>query len=154
VVCKRELADSFASSGIEYFNTYGGNSVACCIAEAVLDTIVDENLQANALMISKYLRKKLKILTQNFKWVGEVKGLGLFMGIEIIHAKDDPADIEPYPQLAKFIVDYLRCNNIVVSRNINVVKIKPPLVFSVENADTLISGLNAALEHAVKSGKF
>jgi ethanolamine-phosphate phospho-lyase len=48
VICRRELADSFASSGIEYFNTYGGNSVACAIAEAVIDTIEKEDLQAHA----------------------------------------------------------------------------------------------------------
>jgi ethanolamine-phosphate phospho-lyase len=47
VVCRREVAESFAASGIEYFNTYGGNSVACAIAEAVLDTITAEKLQVN-----------------------------------------------------------------------------------------------------------
>lgn len=56
VICRREVAESFAKSGIEYFNTYGGNSVACSIAEAVLDTIKEEGLQENAHKVGQYLQ--------------------------------------------------------------------------------------------------
>ena len=61
VACRREVAESFAKTGIEYFNTYGGNSVACSIAEAVIDTIFREDLQAHALRVGQYLTQRLQV---------------------------------------------------------------------------------------------
>lgn len=156
VVCRREVAESFAASGIEYFNTYGGNSVACAIAEAVFDTIVEENLQENSLVVGNYLTERLTPLVAKYDWVGEVRGVGLFQGIEIVHTKDTQ-DLQPYPELTKFLVDYLRYQHIIVSRDgpdENVIKIKPPLVFSKENVDTLVNGLEKGLECATKLGIF
>lgn len=156
VICRREVAESFAASGIEYFNTYGGNSVACAIAEAVLDTIHEEHLQENALVVGDYLTKRMSSLLGKYRWVGNVRGVGLFQGIEFV--KDaNAAVLEPYPELTKFLVDYLKYQRVIVSRDGpdgNVIKIKPPLVFSKDNVDTLVNALDQALTCANELGLF
>jgi 4-aminobutyrate aminotransferase-like enzyme len=68
VVCRREVAESFASSGIEYFNTYGGNSVACAIAEAVLDTIVAEKLQVPSTINAVYEENNIGMLAPPYTY--------------------------------------------------------------------------------------
>lgn len=152
MVCRREIADSFASSGIEYFNTFAGNSVACAIGEAVLDTIAEENLQANAEGVGAYLQSRLQSLGKSCECVGEVRGLGLFLGIEFVRPTSDPTSLpEPYPELAKFLVDHLMERRIIVSQDgpdENVIKLKPPLVFSKEDADALVQGLEGGLRCA------
>lgn len=157
VICRREVAESFARSGIEYFNTYGGNSVACAIADAVYDTIQNEKLQENALVVGQYLTEQLNTLIPKYEWVGDVRGVGLFQGIEFVKNRNDKDNLEPYPELTKFLVDFLRYQRVIVSRDgpdENVIKIKPPLVFSKENVDQLIKALDTALECAVKLGIF
>ncbi|KAJ1408049.1 pyridoxal phosphate-dependent transferase, partial [Ochromonadaceae sp. CCMP2298] len=156
VVCRRSVADKFAQSGIEYFNTFGGNSVACAIAEAVLDTIQLEGLQQNALLVGRYLTAQLLLLKDQYLWVGDVRGSGLFQGIEIVHSRTS-ADLQPYPELTKFLVDYLRYQHVLVSRDgpdENVIKIKPPLVFSKENVDTLVGALREGLACATRLNIF
>jgi 4-aminobutyrate aminotransferase-like enzyme len=156
VVCQRWVADSFAQSGIEYFNTYGGNSVACAIAEAVLDTIEQEGLQQNALLVGRYLTAQLEALKEQYLWVGDVRGSGLFQGIEFVHSCTS-ADLQPYPELTKFLVDYLRYQKVLVSRDgpdENVIKVKPPLVFSKENVDTLVGAMREGLACAVRLNIF
>jgi ethanolamine-phosphate phospho-lyase len=156
VICKREVADAFAKSGIEYFNTYGGNSVACAISEAVLDTIINEDLQKNALEVGNYLTEQLMTLFPKYEWIGEIRGVGLFQGIEFVKDRN-VEEIEPYPDLTKFLVDFLRYQRVIVSRDgpdANVIKIKPPLVFSKENVDQLVKSLDKALACAKSFGHF
>lgn len=157
VIVRRELAESFAASGIEYFNTYGGNSVACAISEAVLDTIHEEKLQQNALEVGEYLTQQMMtLLYHKYECVGDVRGYGLFQGIEFVHNRR-VGSLEPYPELTKFIVDFLRYRRVLVSRDgpdENVIKIKPPLVFSKENVDTLVQAMDEALQHAQKMNMF
>ncbi len=161
VICRREVAQSFARSGIEYFNTYGGNSVACAIAEAVLDTILAEQLQHKALLTGQYLTQRLSALQPTYRWVGDVRGVGLFQGVELIQdptpATRGQPQLLPYPRLAKFLVDFLRYQRVIVSRDgpdENVIKIKPPLVFGTEQADQLVDALERALSAAAKTGLF
>ena len=172
VVCRRELADSFASTGIEYFNTYGGNSVACAIAEAVLDTIIEEDLQKNSLLVGDYLLTKLRVLSESYPWIGDVRGMGLFLGVEIIKTKMDdfeilstsedfedivPESILPHTELCQYLVDFLMRERVLVSSDgpdANVIKIKPPLVFSMDNADTLVAALERGLLAAHDIGTF
>lgn len=156
VICRREVAESFARSGIEYFNTYGGNSVACAIAEAVLDTIQEENLQENALRTGEYLTSRLKDLQAKYPaWIGDVRGVGLFQGIEFIRDRKklqgQQDNLQPYPELTKFLVDFLRYQRVIVSRDgpdENVIKVKPPLVFGPEHVDQLVDALDLALAAA------
>lgn len=155
VICRREVAESFAKTGIEYFNTYGGNSVACAIAEAVIDTIQEEKLQQHTHDVATYLMNRLIEVKKMHPWVGDVRGWGLFQGIEII--RTDTSDLVPYPELTKFLVDYLRYHRVIVSRDgpdENVIKIKPPLVFSKKDVDTLVDALDKALQCARTSNIF
>ena len=156
VICRSELADAFASSGIEYFNTYGGNSVACTIAEAVFDTIINEKLQENCLIVGNYLTDKMKKLLEKYDWVGDVRGVGLFQGIEFIKSRMNN-NLEPHADLCKFVVDFLRYQRVIVSRDgpdENVIKVKPPMVFSKTDVDTLVEGMDKALSAAVSLGIF
>jgi ethanolamine-phosphate phospho-lyase len=152
VVCRREIAESFASSGIEYFNTFSGNSVACAIGEAVLDTLAEEDLQNNALVVGDYLQTRLQALSESYPCIGEVRGVGLFQGIEFVYPPSHPAEApRPHSALAKFLVDALMERRIIVSQDgpdENVIKLKPPLVFSRENVDTLVGELDSGLQRA------
>jgi len=144
VITTREIADSFAN-GMEYFNTFGGNPVSCAIGLAVLDVIRDEELQQNAADTGEYLKNDLTQLQATYHLIGEVRGSGLFLGIEFVRQRDslEPADIE-----ASQIVELMKARGILLSTDgpfHNVIKIKPPIVFSRRDADFLISNLNDVL---------
>ena len=84
-------------------------------------------------------------------------GFGLFQGVEFVKDNSDANNLEPHPHLTKFVVDFLRHQNVIISRDgpdENVIKIKPPLVFGEKEADLLISALESALEAATKLGTF
>lgn len=164
VVCTKAVAKSFARTGIEFFATYCGNSVAMAIANATLDVIIKENLQKNALNMEKYFRKRLHDEFGTNPWVGDIRGQGLFLGIEFVKPIDPSkldhngnVHIQPFGALCKFVVDYLRFSNVVISRDgpdENVIKIKPPMVFGKKEAEILINGIKNALVDAKKSGAF
>ena len=162
VACRREVADRFAASGIEYFNTYGGNSVACAVGNAVLDAIEQDGLQENARVVGEYLSKRLCSLMELPSvgdWIGDVRGHGLFQGIEIVKKRTDLIGnaIIPHEKLCRYVVDFLKYERVIVSRDGpdgNVIKIKPPLVFSKDNVDTLVNGMKQALIEAEKTGYF
>jgi 4-aminobutyrate aminotransferase-like enzyme len=156
VAVRREVAEAFASSGIEYFNTFGGNSVACAIADGVLDAIEQDGMQNNAKVVGGYLADRmnnLKKLKGAGEWVGDVRGHGLFQGIEFVQK----SSLVPHEKLCRFVVDYLKYEKIITSRDGpdgNVLKIKPPLVFSLDNVDRLVNGIESALIAADESGCF
>ncbi|MBC8184102.1 aminotransferase class III-fold pyridoxal phosphate-dependent enzyme [candidate division KSB1 bacterium] len=140
VVTTLEIADAFAN-GMEYFNTYGGNPVSCAVGLAVLDVIEQEKLQENALRVGAYLKKRLESLKDEFKLIGDVRGTGLFIGIELVrdHKTLEPADTE-----AVSIVEKMKNNGILISTDgpfHNVLKIKPPIIFNRENAGFLVDTL-------------
>ncbi len=150
VICRREIADSFASSGIEYFNTYAGNSVACSISEAVFDVIVKNNLMSKAKDTGDYLINHLQEIKKDFDWIGDIRGQGLFLGVELNYSISKN-DMTPFAELCKFIVDYLRYDGVIISRDgpdHNVLKIKPPLVFGFKEADVLLQSIRSALIEA------
>lgn len=143
VITTPEIAASFAN-GMEYFNTFGGNPVSCAIGLAVLDVIRDEELQQNALEVGEYLKRELRLL-QDHRLVGDVRGLGLFLGIELVRDRDT---LEPAGREATQIVERMKERGILLSTDgpfHNVIKIKPPLVFSMKDADVLVSSLDAVL---------
>jgi 4-aminobutyrate aminotransferase-like enzyme len=169
VAVRRDIAEAFSSSGIEYFNTFAGNSVACAIGDAVLEAIEQDHLQQNALTVGKELHERLVLLQSKFPCMGDVRGIGLFLGVEFIKPATttstpeeeqeggEEADLVPNGALCKFVVDYLRYQRIITSRDGpdgNVLKLKPPLVFSQANVDQLMASLEEALTVAEKSGKF
>jgi len=131
VVCTREVADAFAN-GMEYFNTFGGNPVSCAIGLEVLRVIKDEKLQENALAVGNYMKKGLLELQKNFPIIGEVRGQGLFLGFEL-----NDENKNPLTKKATYLANRMKELAILMStdgKHNNVLKIKPPMVFSVENA--------------------
>ena len=132
VVCTKKVADSF-NNGMEFFNTFGGNPVSCCIADKVLEIVSDENLQENALLTGNYIKNKLQILAKKNSLIGSVRGQGLFLGVELVNK-----NLEPLPAKADYLINRLRYFGILLSTDgphKNVIKIKPPLIFSIDNAD-------------------
>ena len=83
VITTQAIADAFVT-GMEYFNTFGGNPVSCAIGIAVLDVIEQEQLQAHALSTGTYFQNKLLELQFRFDLIGDVRGLGLFIGVELV----------------------------------------------------------------------
>ncbi|TVZ52405.1 aminotransferase class III-fold pyridoxal phosphate-dependent enzyme [Dokdonia sp. Hel_I_53] len=143
VACTREVANAF-SNGMEYFNTYGGNPVSCAIGKAVLDTIKQENLQQNALVVGSYLKSKLSKLAKDFPIIGDVRGQGLFLGFELVGT-----NLNPLPLQANYLINRMKDHSILMGvdgQDNNVIKIKPPLTFSIENATTLIFYLKKILQ--------
>ncbi|MCF8113040.1 MAG: aminotransferase class III-fold pyridoxal phosphate-dependent enzyme, partial [Desulfotignum sp.] len=142
VVCTREVADAFAN-GMEYFNTFGGNPVSCAIGLAVLQVIADENLQENAKMTGDYLKKGLRALQKPFPMIGDVRGQGLFLGFELVDENR-----QPLGEKAGYLANRMRDLGILMStdgRDHNVLKIKPPAVFSKQHADELLFRLETVL---------
>jgi len=135
VVCTQEVADKFAN-GMEYFNTFGGNPVSCAIGAEVLKTVKREKLQENALVIGSFLKTELKKLAIAFPIIGDVRGQGLFLGIELVNAK-----MEPLAAQTDYLANRMKDHGILMSTDgpdHNVLKIKPPIVFNKANAEALI----------------
>ena len=145
VITNSDIAASFAN-GMEYFNTFGGNPVSCAAGLAVMDVIRDDELQQNALEVGKYLKQGLRELQSRHSLIGDVRGLGLFLGIELVR---DRQTLEPAGSEATNIVERMKERGILLSTDgplHNVIKIKPPLVFSRTDADVLLSGLDLVLK--------
>ncbi|MCA9920454.1 MAG: aminotransferase class III-fold pyridoxal phosphate-dependent enzyme, partial [Anaerolineales bacterium] len=148
VVTTPQIADAFAN-GMEYFNTYGGNPVSCAIGLAVLDVIEQEELQQNALAVGNYLLAQLEPLKQRYALVGDVRGKGLFIGIELVL---DRETLEPAPNHASYIVERAKELGILLSTDgplHNVLKFKPPIVFTKANADFMVQVLDEVLQDEV-----
>ena len=144
VVCTEAIAKSF-EKGVEFFSSFGGNPVSCAIASAVLDVIEEENLQQNAKVVGDYYQEELTQLAKKFDCIGDVRGYGLFIGIEIVK----PGTKHPNTLLAKQLKNEMRKKHILLSTDgpfNNVIKSKPPLCFSKENVDTVVSNLERILE--------
>jgi len=142
VVCTPEVAEKFAN-GMEYFNTFGGNPVSCAIGAEVLRTIKRERLQDLALEIGEYLKIELQKLAIEFQIIGDVRGQGLFLGFELVDIENNPLG-----QHADYLANRMKDHGILMSTDgpdHNVLKIKPPLVFSKENAKELIFYLKKIL---------
>ena len=142
VVCTKAVADAFAN-GMEYFNTFGGNPVSSAIGLEVLNVIKEEKLQKNALSTGNYLKSQLNKLQQQLPVIGDVRGQGLFLGFELVDN-----DKQPLSAQASYLANRMRELGILMSidgKDNNVLKIKPPMVFTQENANELISRLTTVL---------
>jgi 4-aminobutyrate aminotransferase-like enzyme len=144
VVTTPEIAASF-NNGLEYFNTFGGNPVSCAIGLAVLDVIEREGLQAQALRVGNYLLDGLRRLQTQHEIIGDVRGLGLFSGFELVR---DRVTLEPATDEASYLVNRMKDHGILLSTDgphENVIKIKPPLCFDEGNADFVLAMLDKML---------
>ncbi|MEP2936110.1 MAG: aminotransferase class III-fold pyridoxal phosphate-dependent enzyme [Gilvibacter sp.] len=143
VVCTREVALKFAN-GMEYFNTFGGNPVSCAIGSAVLEVIEDQNLQENAKEVGAYLKDKLTALSKRFPIIADVRGQGLFLGIELCDTQKLPLAAQ-----ATYLVNRMKDFKILMSTDgpdHNVIKIKPPVVFSIQNGQQVLRYLEIVLK--------
>jgi 4-aminobutyrate aminotransferase-like enzyme len=152
VVTTPEIAASF-DNGMEFFSTFGGNPVACAAGLAVLDVLETEHLQENALSTGRYLISRLKALQEKYALIGNVRGSGLFLGLDLVL---DCKSREPAPQQASYVVNRLRERGILTGTDgphHNVIKLRPPLVFSQADADLFVTTLEAILgEDAAQPG--
>jgi 4-aminobutyrate aminotransferase-like enzyme len=145
LVSSPAVLDDFGRKA-RYFNTFGGNPVAIAAASAVLDVIQTERLRENALAVGQALRDGIRGLQGDFPCIGDVRGAGLFIGVEIVA---DPATKAPDAKRTARIVNGLRERRVLISSagpNANVLKIRPPLVFTREHADLLVERLAATLQ--------
>jgi 4-aminobutyrate aminotransferase-like enzyme len=136
---------------MEYFNTFGGNPVSCAAGLAVLEVLEEEKLQDNALRVGNYLMDGLEKLKHDFSIIGDVRGVGLFIGVELVM---DRKSKEPAPGYAVHIVERMKEEGVLISMdgpNNNVLKIKPPLVFTRDNADLLLDTLEKILKEGEPS---
>jgi 4-aminobutyrate aminotransferase-like enzyme len=144
LVTTREIADAF-DTGMKYFNTFGGNPVSCAVAGAVLDVIEDEQLQHRALETGQAFHDGLSALMDRHNCIGDVRGEGLYLGVEFV---DDRATKAPAADLTSAVCERMLERGVIVYPNGdlgNVLKIKPPMVFSLEDVDRFTDQLDATL---------
>ncbi|HEY2460297.1 MAG TPA: aminotransferase class III-fold pyridoxal phosphate-dependent enzyme [Candidatus Acidoferrum sp.] len=144
VITTQEIAASF-DNGMEFFSTFGGNPVACAAGLAVLDVLQEEGLQQNALQVGNYLKSALEELQNRHAIIGDARGSGLFLGIDLVRDRESR---EPAAHQADYIVNRLRDCGILAGTDgphHNVIKLRPPLIFSMADADVFASALDAIL---------
>ena len=142
VVARAEVMAAFRNA-FGYFNTFGGNPVSCAAAAATLDVIENENLVANAKTIGVEFLQNLQGLDHTS--IASTRGRGLFIALEL--ETDGVAD----EALAAHVVEYARNNGMLMGRtgrNRNVLKLRPPMPFSAENATLATEILNRAFQNA------
>jgi len=128
-----------------YFNTFGGSQVSVAAATAVLDILEDEGLQDNARVVGGYLKASLKALASRHACIGDIRGAGLFIGVDIVDAESDG---QPDAETATRLINELRKNGVLLGaagRSGNILKVRPPLCFTRENADLFVDRLESAL---------
>jgi 4-aminobutyrate aminotransferase-like enzyme len=144
VITTPEVATSF-DNGMEFFSTFGGNPVACAAGLAVLDVLQEEHLQERARRVGWHLIAGLRDLQERHALVGDVRGSGLFLGVELVR---DRVTLEPATREADYVVNRLRDLGILTGTdgpNHNVLKLRPPLVFSEDDADLFLATLAEVL---------
>ncbi|MFV3126995.1 aspartate aminotransferase family protein [Niveispirillum sp. KHB5.9] len=142
MVTRRDWVDRFGAAS-RYFNTFAGNPVAAAAGMAVLSVIEREDIQANSRRVGAHVRAGLQALSAKHPIIANVRGRGLFFGAELIRPDGSPADVE-----TKQLINRMRDNGVLISRagrNSNILKMRPPLVFSTDNADHLLSVMDDAL---------
>lgn len=144
VVTTVEIAEAF-DNGMEYFNTFGGNPVSCAVGRAVLDVVQDEGLQENALQVGNHFLAGLRDIAQRHPLIGDVRGRGLFLGVELVR---DPDSLEPAAEEAAQVIEAMKEAGILLSTDgplHNVLKIKPPLVVTRSDVDRVVETLDQVL---------
>jgi 4-aminobutyrate aminotransferase-like enzyme len=143
LAARQDLLDDFGRNA-RYFNTFGGNPVCVAAASAVLDALDADALPANAAATGAYLKDQLTRLAAGSPVLGDVRGAGLYLGVDVT----SPSTGEPSGELASAIVNGMRERRVLISAtgpNGNVLKIRPPLPFRPEHADQLLAVLTDVL---------
>ena len=143
VVTTQEIAAKFAN-GMEFFNSFGGNPVSCAAGLAVLDVIEAEKLRENAQTIFHKLSHKLQVMKNKYPLIGDVRGRGLFLGIDLVR---DVETLEPATEETEKIINFLRDEGVLLSSDgpfANVLKFKPPMVFGENELNLFMDKLERA----------
>jgi 4-aminobutyrate aminotransferase-like enzyme len=140
VITTPEIANSF-NNGMEFFSTFGGNNVSCAIGIAVLQTVLEEDLQSHAESVGSQLLLRLRELMTRFGIIGDVRGSGLFLGLELVRDRNTK---EPATEEATSVVNQMREQRILLGTDgpfHNVLKIRPPMPFTIADGDRLVATL-------------
>jgi 4-aminobutyrate aminotransferase-like enzyme/Ser/Thr protein kinase RdoA (MazF antagonist) len=144
VVTTRAIADAF-DNGMEYFSTFGGNTVSCAIGLAVLDVLAEEGVQAHALRVGRHMLDALHDFPSRHALVGDVRGSGLFLGVELVY---DRSTLEPAAAEASYVSNRMREHGVLLGTDgpyHNVVKIRPPMPFDAADGERLVTTLDSVL---------
>lgn len=144
-VFRGEVLDAFGRTA-RYFNTFGGNPVSCAAANAVLDVIQGEGLMANCAAVGEYFKAGLQGLAERYPLIGDVRGAGLFVGVELVTDRTSKA---PATEATARVVNGMRERGVLISSAgpaANILKIRPQLIFQREHADLFVQTLEAVLK--------
>jgi 4-aminobutyrate aminotransferase-like enzyme/Ser/Thr protein kinase RdoA (MazF antagonist) len=144
VITRADIAAAFAN-GMEFFSTFGGNPVSCVVGETVLRIVQEEKLMEHALSVGERLLAGMNKLKGRYPVIGDVRGSGLFLGMELVR---DRQTLEPAAEEAALVIERMRELGVLIGCDgpqHNVLKIRPPMPFNDENADLLIAALDRAL---------
>jgi 4-aminobutyrate aminotransferase-like enzyme len=144
MVARPELLERFGEQ-TRYFNTFGGNPVSCAVGMAVLDVIETEGLIENARLVGAHLREGLSMIAERHAMIGDVRGSGLFVGVELVA---DRATKTPATEATARLVNGLREKRVLISASgpaANVLKIRPPLVFTRAHAELFLTAMDEVL---------
>lgn len=147
VVTTRAIADAFAQ-GPEYFSTFGGSTLSCRIGKEVLDIVDDEGLMENARLMGDNLLAGLRSLAEKHDLIGDVRGYGLFIGVDLVTDRDSR---EPATEVADYVKNRMRDHRILVGCEgpaDNILKIRPPLTIDAEGVEMILCILDQVLEEA------
>ncbi len=142
LVTTKEIANSF-DNGIEFFSTFGGSTLSCRIGKEVMDIVDDEGLQDNARNMGVRLMDGLRGIEADFGCVGDVRGMGLFLGVELINP-----DGSEGTEICKFVKNRMRVHRILIGSEgpkDNILKIRPPLTIEAEDVDMILWALRSVL---------
>ena len=145
LVTTKEIAESF-DNGIEFFSTFGGSTLSCRIGKEVLDIVDDEGLQNNARTMGARLIDGLRVLEQKHACVGDVRGMGLFLGVELINP-----DGSESTAICSYVKNRMRDHRILIGSEgpkDNILKIRPPLTINAEDVDMIIRTLDQILSES------
>jgi 4-aminobutyrate aminotransferase-like enzyme len=146
MVSRRDHVERFAKKS-HYFNTFGGNPVSCAVGLAVLDVIERDGLQENARLVGEYIIAGLQDLTDRHTAIGDVRGSGLFIAVEFVK---DRLSLKPATAFTADVVNGLRNRGVLtgsIGPDANILKLRPPMVFSKQNADYMLGILDETLSN-------
>ena len=146
-VTRADIVERFSQKS-DYFNTFGGNPVSCAAGLAVLDVIETENLQQNALEVGQHLIDGLNDLATRHESIGDIRGSGLFLAVDLVNDRETR---EPATETTSRVVNGLRDRGILtgsIGPGDNILKLRPPMVFSTEDADYFLGIVDEVLTDA------
>jgi len=144
VIARADLMNEFRDTAM-YFNTFGGNPVSCAAGMAVLDVLEQEKLLHNAVLVGDYVQQGLRKLQDKHALIGDVRGQGLFFGVDLV---TDRKTRQPATQQAQRVINAMRHKGVLISKigpHDNVLKMRPPMPFSKDNAEQLLATLDEVL---------